>query len=370
MKKRVLSVLMAVTMLVGLIPANEDLVYAANKDVIEEVATEPEAGSSAVAPEDYEAIYTEPSFTLQAEENEETDANILLIEDRLPWDSDANRQVLNSLNVKYNIATTDDFVSNVDLAQYDVVIFANDQGFETYENYAKFQEYLQKFAELGGVIVFGACDEGWADGHLSTNLPGGVTKKNEYIHNNYIVDNSHAIVTCELSDGNALENDDLYSNYCSHTSFDEESFPAGTNVILRDSESNRPTLIEYPLGEGRVIASGLTWEHNYALANAHNWGEFAEKCLDDLYLYALRVSKGTVKDLDRLEQYKINNNVHSIIVSDQDNMPIKDATVVVEGIGEKKTLTTDEKGSVYIDKFGKAKSEDGGRLKRKEIGSL
>lgn len=125
-------------------------------------------------------------------------------------------------------------------------------------------------------------------------------------------------------------------------------------LFLRDSESNRPTLIEYLLGEGRVIASGLTWEHNYALANAHNWGEFAEKCLDDLYLYALRVSKGTVKDLDRLEQYKINNNVHSIIVSDQDNMPIKDATVVVEGIGEKKTLTTDEKGSVYIDKFGKA----------------
>ena len=118
-------------------------------------------------------------------------------------------------------------------------------------------------------------------------LPGNVRKTSRYVLNNYIVDFSHPIVKGNLSDDVLLLNEDLYETYTSHSCFVESTLPAGSKVILRDSDRNEPTLVEYPLGDGRVIASGLTWEY---------------KAFDDLFLYAIKVSTINQHDITPLKK--------------------------------------------------------------------
>ena len=273
----------------------------------------------------------------------EESKRVLLIEDNLPWHTNTNQVVLSGIT-EYDLVSTEDFLS-VDLSKYGVVVFANDQSFQMYENYKNFKEYLEKFASIGGVIVFGACDSGWAEGVLSEALPGEVKKTNNNSFRNYVADNNHPIVTGELTDNQVLLDEDLYENWASHVSFNESSLPAGSKIILTNEEGN-PTLVEYPLGKGRVIASGLTWEYNYVHGgeqhpNGGNRGQFAKKAMDDLFTYAIRVSKIDVTDIEPLKEYWINNCEHNIFVGDKDGFAaIKDAEVKING----QTVKTDKNG--------------------------
>ena len=253
------------------------------------------ATDSASAPENYVPINSEEiqrfllrTAALNDAEDPENKTQVLLIEDIYPWNSNANSAVLNNLGVTFKKVKTADFLSQ-DLGNYSVIVFANDQQFSAYNNYSTFKENIERFAEFGGVVVFGACDGGWANATLSAELPGGVTKYRDYDYYNYITDNDHPIITAELSDGNKLTDDLLYSNYCSHISFNEDTLPNGSNIILRGSKNNAPTLVEYPYGKGHIIASGLTWEHNYS-----NYNRFGKRVMDDLFLYALHIANTDV----------------------------------------------------------------------------
>jgi len=279
---------------------------------------------------------------------------VLLIQDVLPWDSNANEEVLKGLT-EYDKVTTSGFL-DVNLEEYGVVVFANDQPFSSYNNYTEFKEYLELFASIGGVIVFGACDAGWADGELVEDLPGNVKKTNHYEYYNYVADSTHPIVTGELTDNVVLLTEDLQSSYCSHISFDESSLPAGAKVILRESGSNKPTLIEYPLGKGRVIASGLTWEHNYTRGgdtiSGIEVGYFAKNSMDDMLAYAIRVSSIDVEELELLEQWKVQRTFHGIIAADGENIanlePIEGALVDIDG----DQYFTTENGQVLYSEYG------------------
>lgn len=268
----------------------------------------------------------------------------LLIQDNAPWSSSANTTVLNAIGAEYDVVTTSGFLE-VELEQYAVVIFANDQEFSTYNNYLSFKEYMELYAELGGVIVFGAADGGWADGEMTGNLPGDVEKKSEYVNYNYVADMEHPIITAALSDGDgaAVEGRDTsmwYSTYCSHSDFTESTLPVGTNVLVRSVTTDRPTLVEYPLGKGRVIASGLTLEYSYDRFN-----NFSRHIMDDIFLYAMRVSTIDGADVSQLRDYRLNCQKHYIVVADAaTQQPIKDATVTV---GDK-IYKTDENGTAAI----------------------
>ncbi len=231
-------------------------------------------------------------FAAEQESDNKFTSRALLIEDRLPWNSNANTQVLSKLKIPYDKTTASDFMSK-DLGNYSVLIFANDQTFSTYSVYSKFMDRVEDFAWLGGVVVFGACDMGWASGTLNTKLPGGVEKKNLNENYNTIAIPSHAIVTGELTDNKTLKESDLYSTYCSHVVFEEDSLPKGSRVILRGKSSGKPTLVEYPVGNGKVIASGLTWEHSYIYSSS-SYSRFAGIAMDDLFKYAAVNSYGDI----------------------------------------------------------------------------
>ena len=61
-------------------------------------------------------------------------------------------------------------------------------------------------------------------------------------------------------------------------------------MIIADSNGN-PTLVEYPLGDGAVIASGLTWEF-YLLRHYAGDTTYSLNVFDDLVVYAVSVAEG------------------------------------------------------------------------------
>jgi PKD repeat protein len=228
-------------------------------------------------------------------------ADILLIQTALPWNSDADMQVLDSLGYSYDIVDMNS-IGGVDLFSYPVVLIVNDQVQAFYDQYATQVTAFENYVSAGGILVFFAAGYGWAQGVLTADLPGGVhwnlSGNEDLARYNTIVDANHPIVTAQLSDGIALTDGDLYSNWCSHGWF--SALPPDANVVLRESasEGGQPTLVDYTLGTGRVIASTLTWEHNWQQhTGGDGYGTFGRKALDDLFLYAFSGGSVVSKDL-------------------------------------------------------------------------
>ncbi len=214
---------------------------------------------------------------------------VLLIQDKAPWATQSNERVLEKLQKEGHIdswvkcTTTDVLNGKVAFANYSLILFANDQGQAMYNNYAKFAKALETYVEQGGALVFGACDSGWLTGRIEVALPGGATTGLDYDRNNKIVDETNPIVTGEYGDDVSLLEEQLHGNYCSHNYF--TNVPQNANVIFENT-SGQATLIEYALGNGYVIASGLTWEF-YLHRTGYVAVDFADVAYDDLILAAL-----------------------------------------------------------------------------------
>ena len=220
-----------------------------------------------------------------------TGDSVLLVQDILPWTTSSNTSLLSSLVDDGTIAgydvVTSAMLGDVAFEDYCVVIIANDQPSSTYSALASYAAKLTSYAENGGVVVYGACDQGWVNGDVSSALIGGIEKGGNYYSNyNYIVDSEHPIVTGSLTDGNGLTNELLYGTYASHTWF--ENLPEGSNIILQDGHGN-PTLIEFSLGSGTVIATGLTWEFYY-IRNMVGSTSFSRNVFDDMIIYAVSLT--------------------------------------------------------------------------------
>ena len=211
-------------------------------------------------------------------------ADVLIIQNSLPWRSNAAETVLNNLNIEYDKMTAQQAKEN-DLSIYRMIYVSNDQNTAFYNTMYQIKPKLDSFVSNGGTLVYGVCDSGWAEGISEKIIPGDVMiGEVDYIYNNYIADPTHPIVNAELSDGIPLTNEQLYNKYASHRYFDVSTLPENTKVILTAGE-NKPTLIEYPIGKGVVIGSTLTWEHSYN--NSSNC--FGRRAFDDLLLYAYNI---------------------------------------------------------------------------------
>lgn len=251
--------------------------------------------SSAIAPEGYTPTQLETVSGTFAVDG----ADVLLIQTSLPWDSNADTEVLTSLGYSYDIVDMSN-IDTVNLFSYPVILIVNDQVQAFYDQYSNQIADFEAYVSSGGVLVFFAAGAGWAGGQLTAPLPGGVTWVDGYDPTNHIEDNSHPIVTGVLSDGNPdwggpLTDGDLIGNYCSHGYFD--NIPVDAQIILASDIWNEPTLMEYPLGSGKVIASTLTWEAYWAWYPPAG-GPFAKKALDDVFLYAFSGGGTLIEDLE------------------------------------------------------------------------
>jgi|GEM_PF-2019672 len=213
---------------------------------------------------------------------------VLLIQSTKPWGLNTNNDLLAGFQTSGVISGYDERTfaqvnaADFDLSGYAMIMISNSQNYSAYNATTKAK--LEAYAQAGGVVLFGACCQSTMP--ISIKLPGDVEVSLDFQANNVIVDPASPVVTGILSNHVALTDSDLNGNSCSHTSFTEATLPIGANVILRAKTNNKPTLAEYPLGNGKVIVSGLTWEYyNNTITT------FSGKAYDDLLLYALPITQ-------------------------------------------------------------------------------
>ncbi len=182
-------------------------------------------------------------------------AKALLIEDYYPWGLTSNGQVLREFGVEYDRANSSS-LSQWDLSAYDFIMYASDQPSSYYQNIQANLGKISSFVSNGGLLIAHCCDGGWNYGDWAglKILPSYPTHTNLYSQNVYIADASHPI-SCSLTDSI------LYHwNYSTHGYFN--NLAANTKTIMV-TDNARPTYIEYPYGNGKVLATMQTVEWGY-----------------------------------------------------------------------------------------------------------
>jgi subtilisin family serine protease/sugar lactone lactonase YvrE len=181
-------------------------------------------------------------------------ADVLLVEDALPWGINANEQILARSGIAYDLAHSADLASK-DLSAYRQIIVASDQPTSTYTTLAAQMSRLAAWATGGGVLEFHAAGWGYSSGDASrVVLPDGVTIEPYNSSVNRVVTPDHPIVRGVPAAFNG--------NSASHSHF--RSIPASAQVLVAD-DAGVANLIVYRHGAGVVVASGQTLE--YAFAN-------------------------------------------------------------------------------------------------------
>ncbi len=211
---------------------------------------------------------------------------VKILRDNLPWDSDALDMVLSDIGLtlgteegQYQVIASDEFDSVSLSAGEDLVIIANDQSQEFYNNYSASQPKIEAFINNGGTIFWEACDLGWARGSIDQSgldLPGGVEFVSGYEDTNYVASSLY-VITSGLDSV-------LTGNYASHEGFID--LPDGAVVYTRDSR-NLPTLVSFAEGNGWVIISGQPLEYNYQPGNASTPGALLPRIIRHVLGYEL-----------------------------------------------------------------------------------
>ncbi|HEU4347225.1 MAG TPA: malectin domain-containing carbohydrate-binding protein, partial [Actinoplanes sp.] len=182
-----------------------------------------------------------------------TGGPVLVFMDVLPWGSDALTQVLNANGIRYDVANSGQ-MGSLDLAGYEAVFISSDQPQSFYARYAANRARFADYVVGGGFLWFGAAAWGWNDGDLSgAELPGGMTVRQTLEDRNDVLDNAHPTMQGVP--------DPFSGSFASHASF--QNVPDGAKVIAVGESSRQPTLVEYELGAGLVLALGQTLEFGW-----------------------------------------------------------------------------------------------------------
>lgn len=180
--------------------------------------------------------------------------NILVLRDRLPWGINSTVPYLTNAGAIVSTGTSSD-IPTLDFSQFNGIIIESVQSnaFKAVvdANMAKFEAFVGN----GGCLEYHALS--WSSDQNPMTLPGGVISNfidygypgtTLYTSNN-VVATSHPIATGQPSPFNG--------SFASHNIF--SNLYAGT-VVITESPNHEPTTIEYQYGNGRVTATGCTYE--------------------------------------------------------------------------------------------------------------
>ncbi len=187
----------------------------------------------------------------------------LVLEDNLPWGSNAIVDILTNNGENVSVATSATF-PGLDFLQYDVIIVAGDQdsAFQVAftANFTKFVNFVLS----GRTLEVHAATCGWnSPCDAIVLLPGGVSTVVQYDDYNTIVDGANPAVA-------GLSNP-FNGSYASHGYF--ENLVPNTDIITAAQSNGLPTAIEYHYGPGLVIAGTQPFSYGYL-----NWAGKLDKC--------------------------------------------------------------------------------------------
>ena len=215
------------------------------------------------------------AYSQSGETSDESGTEVLLIKSCDPWGVKGNEQALSDLGYAYTRlpaeearARQSDGSLNID--QYDAVLIPSTQSSTYYEALSDLQSTIDAYVEAGGTLIVHAGERGWPCGITGSMLefPGGVDNK-------YTFDLSGAgVEITELQELSVIESDHpvvegLDGSDLSYWASDISAFghfeglPDGARKIagLTIDPQRHPTYVEYPFGDGRVLATtqALEW---------------------------------------------------------------------------------------------------------------
>jgi len=247
-----------------------------------------------------------------------SDERTALLQDNVPWIAGnttidprglgANAIELDAQGVDFCLLQSAD-VGSVDLSQFERVVISAAQSQTFYDRLFPggiVHQDLASWVEQGGTLVANMADVASGPGNGGTwanrTFVGGVTKQQSYQNDNDIPADavSHPVISGSLpclslncgqvSDLEVFDRVDLDDwGYASHGYF--RNLPASATTLVEDSYG--PVLVEYPHGDGSVLASMLTTEFRYLggfatyienqklLANILSY-RYLPDCTDDL----------------------------------------------------------------------------------------
>jgi hypothetical protein len=237
-------------------------------------ATAPAGASTAAAPEGYV-----PALTVSESKGPHPlGGTVAIFKDANPWGSVATETFLSANGIPYEVHTSAEFGS-LDFTNYGMIVFSGDQPTSFYDAYANYVSKFEDYVDQGGFLNFFSCDAGWNGGTLTAPLPGGMSWTG-WVYDNYNVidDPAHPVVQ-------GVPNP-FYGNYASHGHFG--SLPGEAHVIASEQTGGQPTIVEYPIGAGWLIAFGQPleisydygWDAGLIFGNTLLWGYQFEPALD------------------------------------------------------------------------------------------
>lgn len=214
---------------------------------------------------------TEHTVVINALNAGGTATHIKAFRDVLPWNTTsfevtmtANGYTTGSGEKQYEILPSSALATAILTPGNDLIVIMNDQDQTFYNNLATYLSRLDRFLQNGGVVIWGACDEGWHYGSMAAAginaLPGGVQYSTVYDSNNYNVN-----PTSTLMEGLPSV---LSGSYASHEHF--LNVPTGSIIYMKDT-ADYPTLAEYKYGNGWMVLTGQPLEYN-VVYNSYSMG--------------------------------------------------------------------------------------------------
>ncbi len=192
---------------------------------------------------------------------------VLLIQDYLPWQSDANVEELNNLGIPYDSINSNS-LPNIDLNNYKAIIITSDQPAWFYEIIRQHKARWDKFVENGWLLVSHSWDHGWQDWDSNWVLPGKVLKTTYYSQPLWMRDSNHPVITWQvLYNSNIGWQNPWYFNnwyWSTHWYFNNlQDLPNWYTDVIDINTPLLPTYIDYKYGQWRVLATMQTLEFWY-----------------------------------------------------------------------------------------------------------
>jgi len=190
------------------------------------------------------------------------DPRILVIQETSAWGVFMNTVLDANFHLPCTVIPAS-AIASTNFSTYDLIITVGDESSTYYSalsaNVAKFEA----FVSAGGVVQYQLATQG-----SNVQIPGGVLVEfGDLESQNRVLLPNHPIVQGlpPLLLGNS-------ANHCTI-----QNLPAGALVVTDSNIQHRPTTVEYRVGHGHVIATGMTWEYLYY--NNYNSGPMLLKAL-------------------------------------------------------------------------------------------
>ncbi|MCK6530634.1 putative metal-binding motif-containing protein [Myxococcota bacterium] len=184
---------------------------------------------------------------------------VALFQDLAPWSVASNEEVFGDAGISFTVFTSLQ-MGVVSLTTYDKVVIPSDQPPDFYSELESYAWWFEAWLDGGccRVLEVHGADEGWNGGVWDAMGPAGLSTGGEDTNDVTVVTAGHRFLTTPYS----ITSSSLDGVGSSAHGTIQTTLP-GETIVVKDAASNFPVLIEFPYGDGWVIASTLTLEFAY-----------------------------------------------------------------------------------------------------------